>query len=162
VVRYIGQRFSATSLTVIPRKMPNRAQLAFVLSFISTFAFLLLGSRFLISYFQLFQTSESDSLPNAFAMAWAFSDSSIIQQNQLVALIFGILGTSVFLFFIGRSSERCCDKVAFAFTTINRAEACSRSYHMAGIPSSKEDCRVAEYCNVYSSIGIVSLPYHSS
>ncbi|KAF8585585.1 ferredoxin reductase-like protein [Ramaria rubella] len=91
--------------------MPNRVQLAFVGSFLSTFGGLLLLSRFLISYFELFQDSDStnpdtDKVANVFAMAWAFGDSSVFQMNQLLALLCGVIGTTVFLVFFGNTKRK--------------------------------------------------------
>lgn len=100
------------------RSMPNRAQLLFVFSFISTFGLLFFASRFLISYLQLFQTSEGDSSPNVFAMAWAYGDLSAIQQNQVLAFVVGILGTSIYLFYFGSSSESSSDWAPFRLRSL--------------------------------------------
>ena len=120
--------------------MPNPAQFVFVFSFLATISVLLVSSRYLISHFQLFQNPDSsspDARPNVFAMAWGPADSSVLQINQLVALACGVIGTSVFLFVFGRSSESKWPWTKLDTLTLAlhwRAETGFRSGGVARIP----------------------------
>lgn len=82
--------------------MPNKDQLLFVFSFIGTLCSLILGSRLLISYLTP-ENPDPDSWTSLLLMAWAPSNSSA-QYNQLLALVTGLVGTVLFVFYINSKS----------------------------------------------------------
>lgn len=83
--------------------MPNQDQLFFVLSFLGTFFSLIAGTRLLVSYLTP-QNPDPDSWAELFVMAWAPGDSSA-QVNRILAIVTGLIGTALFVYYINSKSE---------------------------------------------------------
>ncbi|KIJ45122.1 hypothetical protein M422DRAFT_59928 [Sphaerobolus stellatus SS14] len=92
--------------------MPNREQVAFLSAFVGSFVALLLVSRWVIWYFNIFpQPEDPEEIPSIFVMAFGSTDSEspLVQYNQFIAAGLGMLATSVLMYIFGRKSKPVLD-----------------------------------------------------